>query len=145
MSLIETLKEAEGFRGMPYDDSLGKPTICYGTLLPLTEEEGEWLLRHRLDERIAELRTMLRDEEVGTSATLPEPVWLSLCEMSYQLGVPKLRGFRKMLAAIERKDWEKAADEALDSRWARQTPNRARRIADQIRSAPDVETLRKNR
>lgn len=30
-------------------------------------------------------------------------------------------------------DYQNAADEALDSRWARQTPNRAKRVTDVIR------------
>ena len=45
---VPAIKEAEGFRGEPYDDTRGNPTIGYGTKLPLTEAEGELLLRYRL-------------------------------------------------------------------------------------------------
>jgi lysozyme len=41
--------------------------------------------------------------------------------------------FKKTLAALEARDFDRAADEALDSLWARQTPNRAERIAAAIR------------
>ena len=47
-SAVPAIKEAEGFRGEPYDDTTGNPTIGYGTKLPLTEAEGELLLRYRL-------------------------------------------------------------------------------------------------
>ena len=54
---------------------------------------------------------------------------MALREMAYQMGVPRVMGFKRMLAALERKDWQRAADEALDSRWAEQTPARAQRVA----------------
>ena len=45
---VPAIMAAEGFRGQPYDDTRGNPTIGYGTKLPLTRAEGELLLRHRL-------------------------------------------------------------------------------------------------
>jgi lysozyme len=53
--------------------------------------------------------------------------------MCFNLGMPRLRQFRNMLAALEAGDFETAAREALDSRWAGQVGARAERIAAQIR------------
>ena len=55
MSLLENIKKNEGFRGEPYNDSLGKPTIGYGTLLPISESEAEIILKSRLHGKMAEL------------------------------------------------------------------------------------------
>lgn len=47
--------------------------------------------------------------------------------------MPRLRQFRNMLACLQVEDYEGAAREALDSRWANQVGDRARRIAAMIR------------
>ena len=49
--------------------------------------------------------------------------------MAFNLGGPRLAGFRRMRAAIAGNDCNRAADEALDSRWARQTGRRANETA----------------
>ena len=55
--------------------------------------------------------------------------------MCYQLGVTGFMGFKNMVAAIKAGDWNKAADEALDSKWARKdTPERAKRHAEVLRT-----------
>ena len=57
-----------------------------------------------------------------------------LLSMAYQMGVGGLLKFRKMLAAIEDNDWPEAEKQALDSRWAKQTPDRAKRHAEILRT-----------
>lgn len=52
-----------------------------------------------------------------------------LIMMVFQLGEKGVGRFRKMIEAIEKKDYELAAKEMLDSRWAQQTPNRARELS----------------
>jgi len=54
---------------------------------------------------------------------------MAIINMSFQLGVNGCFAFRKMWAALDLKEWQAAHDEALNSRWAQQTPNRAKRIA----------------
>ena len=49
--------------------------------------------------------------------------------MGYQLGVTGLFNFKRMWIAFDEGDYVKAAKEALDSRWAKQTPERAKRVA----------------
>ena len=56
-----------------------------------------------------------------------------LISMAFNLGEPRLAGFRRMRAAIAAGDWHRAASEALASRWARQTGRRAIHIAELMR------------
>ena len=125
MGLIDTLKEEEGFSGVPYDDAGGQ-SIGYGTFLPLTEYEGTLLLQHRLDGIRAELTA-------GNPLDRhPEVVQDGLLLMAYQMGVPRLKKFKKMWAALSVRDYKEAKVQALDSAWAKQTPARARRVAAMI-------------
>ena len=129
MGLIGTIKKHEGFRGMPYKDKLGIPTIGYGTKLPLTEEEAEMLLQHRLDKKILEL-----SDKEPFYLELPQKAQEVIANMAYQMGVNGVLKFKKMWKALKNGDFQKAADEMLDSRWAKQTPNRARELAEIMRS-----------
>ncbi len=126
------IKRDEGFCAKPYNDSEGLLTIGYGTLIKdgISEAEAELLLKHRFEKVFDELmarRPTVRD--------LPVPVIRAMANMAYNLGVPRLMGFKRMWAALEASDYETAAAEALDSQWARQVGARAGRIADLIRSA----------
>ena len=54
--------------------------------------------------------------------------------MTFNLGSTRLAMFKKMHAAVEAKDWERAAEEMLDSKWATQVKGRADRLAEMMRS-----------
>ena len=126
--VVAILKHDEGFMGDRYLCSTGEPTIGYGTLLPLTEQEATLLLQHRLYKMEGEMVNRLR--EIGVAFfQLPMAVQKALYQMAYQLGVPRLMGFRKMFRYIKRGEWLAAHTEALDSLWARQTPDRAHRVS----------------
>ena len=129
MSLIESIKENEGFMGMPYKDSLGKLTIGYGTLLPINEEEGELLLKYRLDKAIRQLQF-----KKPYVKELPEPIQEVLYEMAYQLGVSKLLNFRRMWKAIENRNWNEMIKEMRDSKWYKQTPNRVEKLIEKVKT-----------
>lgn len=60
----------------------------------------------------------------------PDDVQRAMAQMCYQLGLPKLLGFKKMLAALEAGNYSLAKIEALDSQWAKQTPARAVRVTN---------------
>ena len=55
-----------------------------------------------------------------------------LIDMCFNLGMPRLKKFKRMIAAMERIDYTNAAAEMLDSRWARQVGNRAIELADMM-------------
>ena len=131
---LTRLRREEGFAGKPYDDHLGVPTIGYGTTLPLTEREAMLLLEHRAENTWAELRDRLHESDTHL-CHLPDSVRAALLDMAYNLGVPRLMGFKRMLRAVKECQWADAGDECMDSRYARQVPNRAKRNADLLRRA----------
>lgn len=130
--LIESLKEHEGFSPKVYTDSLGFLTIGYGQLVSelsvSKDTAAEWML-DALGRKVRELETYLCFREVK------DPVRRDvLIEMAYNLGVAGLMKFRKMWAAIEHKDWDTAAKEMTNSRWAEQVRGRANTLAVRMRT-----------
>lgn len=127
-NLPSSIKDHEGFSGMPYEDS-GKQAIGYGTLLPLTQYEAEWLMRTRLNDAV--VGTMKLYDEVWD--VLSEARKSVLCEMAYQMGVEGLAGFTELRKAVIAEDWERAYVEILDSKLAEQTPERAVDYAERMK------------
>lgn len=130
MRLIEEIKKEEGFSGMVYKDHLGFDTVGYGTKLPLTEYESELILKHRLMLMIKEL-SLAKSETLNK---LPNDKLDVIYNMMYQLGVPNLLKFKRMWSALERFEYNNASKEMLDSFWAKQTPQRAKRLSDRMKS-----------
>ena len=128
MSYVEDIKNEEGFKGVVYKCTEGFDTIGYGTKLPLTKEEATLLLEYRLGKLKSELSSSLYALEA------PAEVWDILYNMAYQLGVPGLLKFGKFIKALQNKDYSQASIEMLDSKWASQTPNRAKRLADRMKT-----------
>lgn len=121
--LIAHVKEAEGFRERPYVCPAGKLTIGYGFNLAdrgIPEEIADIWLKRALVVVINELEPDLQD-----FPNLSDERTAVLIDMAYNMGVPRLRMFKKMLQALATEDYEKAADEMLDSLWARQVGRRA--------------------
>ena len=130
--LLESIKHHEGFVEHVYDDSLGIPTIGYGFAikdLVLEEDLCDEILLRKL--RILGRSVM---GKFPFFDSLPSECKSVLMEMCYQLGVRGVSKFKKALKAMDDGDWEKAADEMLDSKWAKQTPNRAKEMSNIIRS-----------
>ena len=131
--LRDQLKRHEGWVPHAYRDHLGFWTIGYGRLIDpargggLSLDEGEYLLRNDIEGRIATLRSRL-----AWFDRLPDRKKQALTNMAFQLGVNGLLGFRRMLHALQNRQWSEARREALDSRWAKQTPVRAREIANML-------------
>ena len=81
------------------------------------------------------MRSMLSNERIAKAMNvLDEARTAVLVSMAYQMGVAGLAQFKNTLYLVETKQFEEAAKAMLDSKWARQTPNRARRHAEQMRS-----------
>ena len=57
--------------------------------------------------------------------------------MAFNVGLPRLRGFKRMWAALENHDYEEAAKEMIDSKWARQVKTRAYTLARMMESGED--------
>ena len=134
---LRRLRGDEGIRRYAYDDAtghevkapVGNLTIGCGCNLAvgLDDEEIDWLERHRLNREWRAFSKLATD-------TLPRKAQLALALAVFQLGANALSEFHWMIHCIRERQWAHAADEALDSEWARQTPHRAREVADLLRS-----------
>ena len=127
-SLIENLETDESLELKPYRDTEGKLTIGIGRNLDdrgITENEARFLLNTDLEIVFTEL-----DRKTPWWRSMPEPAQRGLANMCFNLGWPRLSGFKKMLTALASEDYSTAALEALDSKWARQVGDRAVRISE---------------
>ena len=132
MSLLDNIKESEGFRSSVYKCTAGHDTIGYGFAikdLHLTKEDCDNIL----ERKIADLKLIV-NQKIPFIDDLPEAVQDVLYEMYYQMG-NSLFKFKKALKHLENKHFEKAAIEMLDSKWYRQTPNRAKKLSDIVKYA----------
>lgn len=127
MSLIDRLKQEEGFRGYAYKDSLGNYTIGYGTKLPLSKFEAQMLLQYRLD--------LAKNDVVFNFPWIlekPQEAREIIYEMAYQMGITRLKRFTNTLQALKEDDYQKASEEIINSLWYQQTPNRAKRLSERM-------------
>lgn len=115
--LTDQLIAHEGLRLKPYVDTVGKVTLGVGRNLTdkgITATEALYLLGNDLDEVVADLATF--------------PWWLKLdavrqramIDCRFNLGHDGFRGFKRMVAAMARKDYPLAAKHLLDSKAARE-------------------------
>ena len=131
--LRETITRHEGSRLDMYQDTLGIWTIGVGHNI---QEKGispkvmEIMLQEDLEEAISELK-----RSVSFFSRMPEQVQEALVNLSFNMGIPRLMQFRNTLAYLRDGEFESAADELLDSRYAEQVGHRALEVADMIRTA----------
>jgi lysozyme len=128
--LLEQLKKHEGFRSKPYYCTAGKLTIGYGRNLDdvgITKDEAEELLLNDVREAANDLiRNYPFTDNLDTVR------FECLVNMCFNLGISRLSQFKKMWAAIEEKNFRKASEEMLDSKWAKQVGDRAHELSYQM-------------
>lgn len=125
------IKLHEGLKLKPYECPSGYITIGYGRNIQqngITLAEAEMLLDNDIERVITELEKWL-----SVFNELSENRRAALIDMSYNLGFNKLFQFRRFLAALQKKDFELAAKEMLDSKWAAQVGNRATVLANMMK------------
>ena len=133
--VIEQLKADEGFSDTPYRCTANKLTIGYGKqvdFLNITQEEAEKWLK----EDVGKIEKKLVNK-FWWYMGCPEQVKIVVISMCYQLGVSGFSKFRKTIDLIAKKEYKKASIEMLDSRWATQTPNRAKRLSNRLNKLGD--------
>ena len=129
MNIKEQIQRDEGYRGSPYKCSEGYWTIGYGRNLetnPMTVDEAGYLLNNDIKEVVHKLK------DIGLVSDVNDPrqaVWVN---MAFQLGVSGLLRFKNTLRYYQDGDYESCAHEMLDSKWAKQTSNRAKRMSLQM-------------
>jgi lysozyme len=129
--LVEQLKRHEGFRAHPYECSEGKVTIGFGRNLDdigVSDAEADMLLKNDLDSATATAANWL------SGIVLCPPRQAVVINMAFNLGGPKLGGFKLFKAALAGSNYDEAANQMLDSKWARQVGDRAIELATQMRS-----------
>ena len=138
--LIEELIKDEGYKYEIYLDHLGYPTFGVGHLvLEKDEEHGKPVGTPVSEERI--LECLSKDIDiVCDELDMKDPWWRNLddnrqrviANMCFNLGHPRLSNFKKFIGAMQISDWETAAVEMMDSKWAGQVGNRAIRLRDRV-------------
>ena len=143
--LREEIAEDEGYKYEIYLDTHGLETCGIGHLITEADEEygkpvGTTVEQERVRQLFAldmavtldECRVLYDDFD-----DLPEECQHIIANMMFNMGRPRLSKFKGMKAGVDARDWNKAADEMVDSRWYTQVPNRARRLVDRMRALSD--------
>ena len=136
--LMKSVKAHEGFRNSVYKDTLGKRTVGYGHLCVEDhwEDNREYTVPELERVLEADLNNAIRgaEELCSDCPVLEDQAKEIIVEMVFQLGKTGVSKFRNMWKALKVPDYPTAAKEMLDSRWAKQTPNRAKEMSDHMRS-----------
>jgi lysozyme len=121
--LIKDIKRHEGFRQHIYLDN-GHYSIGYGTSLKngITKEEAELLLIYRL----AVVKASLN--QYSWFRELDETRQKVLLNMGYQLGVKGLLSFKHMIWRIKKGYYKSAANAMIESKWYKQSGDRAKEL-----------------
>ena len=140
--LRKELAEDEGCKYEIYLDHLGLPTFGIGHLITENDPEhgkpvGTVVEQERVQAAFElDIAVTINDCHVlyNDFEDLPEECQRIIANMMFNLGRPRLSKFKGMKAGVDARDWHKAADEMVDSRWYTQVPNRARRLVARMRS-----------
>ncbi|MCK9373453.1 MAG: glycoside hydrolase family protein [Sulfuricurvum sp.] len=129
--LEEQLIIDEGFSSKPYKDTVGKLTIGFGRNL---DDKG--ISR---SEAFTMLQTDIKAAKYDLSRNLKffdqlcDGRQSALINMTFNMGIDKVLGFKRTLKLMEEGKFEEASIEVLKSKWAEQVGDRAKRISDKIR------------
>ena len=143
MNMDVLRKEIEADEGCKYETyrcSEGYPTAGIGHLLTEWDEEYSEPIGTAVSEEQVQkwfekdVQTAINDcqDIFNDFNSLPEDIQHVLINMAFQLGGPRLRKFKLMIAAVEVEDYREMALQMEDSRWFKQTPNRAQRLIDRV-------------
>lgn len=135
MTARQQLKRHEGLRLLPYADTVGKVTIGYGHNLSdngISQQVAEQVFRE--DYLAAEEDARTAFSKAYFHGRINRPRHAVLVNMAFNLGLPRLKRFKRMIRALKLGKYAAAAREMLDSRWARQVGHRAVELAEQMRT-----------
>jgi len=146
-ALLDDLKVDEGFRSMPYYDTVGVLTVAHGynliaNPLRLSSRKIASIKKHGISEKEAEslliqcVKQTCRelDEKLSWVYMLPKTRQDVLINMAFNMGIKTLLTFKNTLRLIQDGDYEGAAQAMMKSKWSKQVGNRAKRLAEQMRT-----------
>ena len=139
-ALREQLKIDEGVKYEIYKDHLGYPTFGIGHLITEDDPEhgepdGTEISEDRVNEVfesdvakfVSEAKILFSDLD-----ELPDVAQQVIVNMAFNMGRPRLSKFKNFIAGVNDRDWVRAAEEMMDSRWADQVGARATRLRNLI-------------
>ncbi|WP_318367118.1 glycoside hydrolase family protein [Enterobacter sp.] len=142
--IIPILNHEEGYREKPYIDTEGYPTVGIGIKIgpkgaslsnytfTVPRAVGDVWAQVFVDNVTRECRS---NPSINAAMQKCNPARQDiLISMAYQMGVAGLAGFKNTLALIAAGKFTEAANGMLSSKWSRQTPNRAQRHAEVMRT-----------
>lgn len=143
--LREEIAEDEGCKFEIYLDHLGLPTFGIGALVKENDPEygqpvGTPVDEERVRQRFnLDIAVTIDDCKVlyDDFDDLPEECQHIIANMMFNMGRPRLSKFKGMKAGVDARDWNRAADEMVDSRWYDQVTNRAKRLVARMRALAD--------
>ncbi len=124
------IKKCEGIKLKPYLDTVGKSTIGYGRNLTddgISKIEADYLFDNDFNRTQTELSIYPWFYEQSQN------VQNALLNMNFNLGITRLLEFKDMIKALDVKDYSKAANAALNSKWAQEVGERAKDVAVMMR------------
>ena len=129
---------SEGIRHTAYKDTLNNWTIGVGHLIKIPDEEyliDKELTSLEVDQIFTtDLNQAIDDARKFVDANdIHEEAFEIVIDMAFNLGLPKLMKFQRFRQALLAKQYKMASIEMLDSLWARQLPNRSKRLAKRMR------------
>jgi lysozyme len=131
--LLKRLFDEESLQLKPYTDSVGKLTIGIGRNLTdngITQSEATYLCINDIDKAIKDLQFYLPSFD-----SYPDMVQLVLTDMTFNMGIYELLKFKNTLMFIKSGDYKSAAEEMLNSKWAKQVGQRAIDLSEILKSA----------
>ena len=130
--LKQLLVKHESYRQFPYTDTTGHLTVGIGRNLVdrgISVTEASYLLDDDIVYFFGKLAHFL-----GFFEKLNENRQIALIDMCFNLGIQGFLNFREMILALESHDYERAACEMLNSKWAEQVGERATCLATIMRT-----------
>jgi|TARA_R110000787_G_scaffold285743_2_gene402203 lysozyme len=152
--LYSQIKGHEGYFNKMYIDESGKkPVRTIGIGFNLEEENNQDFLRsididpeevfegkELSDKEIRQmynhsLRIAYKDAKdfLPGLTSYPRDVQKAIIDMSFNLGRNKLFEFKKTREALEKKDYNEASKEMMDSLWATQVKGRAKKLSNMVK------------
>ena len=139
--LRRQLEIDEGVKYEVYLDHLNKKTFGIGHLVLNKDPESKMEVGDPVSERRVEeafnkdIQSVIDDCQrlYSNFNSMPEECKQITANMMFNMGLPKMKAFKKMNAAIEDEDYLKASEEMVDSKWYRTVPNRADRLVQRMK------------
>ena len=135
----EEIKICEGYVPKIYKCSEGFDTIFYGHKITpedqyehgveYSKEEGELVFERDFQRTLDAAERLIGDRSINDTAKEV------IINMVYQIGEGGVSKFKNMWKALDREDYGEASFQMMDSLWAKQTPNRAKKLAEKMRGA----------